>query len=145
MSKIAARLAEHFAYYENTDRVVLTGATGEDWEILSNHIRQIADEMDDDTAYAEVQNALICIAAEGLEYIEKNYYSYCEADIYTLDLIKWLGKSYNNLTLCNEAIEETPDLGSITNIIAAGQSMGKELAWRATVDLIRELEEEEDK
>lgn len=141
MSKIAERLAEHFKYDAEVKRMLLATRSGEDYDTLLDLLYEVAKEVDDDMAYSEVYEALCTIGANGLEDIEDYYYEYCTADIYTHDLLEWMGRTLKNVAWVDEAVSEGGQ-GSVTAAIATGQARAKEYVWRAVIGLVQKLEEE---
>ena len=142
MSKVAERLAGNLKYDAKIERVVFVECSGEDYRALSNLMYNL--DVDEDTAYEEVRDALEAIAEMGLESIEENIWEYTESDIYTHDLLEWIGKNLSNVGWCDRALREYGQPDSTMALIGAGQSMAKEHIWKAVIDLVRELEEEEE-
>ena len=137
MSKVAKRLAEYFVY--NGEKTVFAVTEGDEYRTLSNLIH--SPDIDEDTAYEEVLAALEAIDEYGLKDIEDTYFECCEPDIYTHDLLEWVSRNLCNVTWCDEAMAQRSSENFI-DLLMDAQAMAKEHMWRATIDLVREMEEE---
>ena len=117
--------------------------TKPEYHALSNVIHGV--DVDEETAYDEVYNALNRIVAlGGTDYIEDEM---CEisADVYTAHLTDWLGRNLSNYAWCDEAMQEFGgDFAvSIIDIIMAGQVMAKRAVWSTVISLVRKWARDE--
>ena len=104
----------------------------------------------DDYRYEWTVDALDAIA-EAIEYdqdLEDREFE-IEPDVYTHDLVKWLGSSAWRYSYCNEALSALgSNDGGFVGLMMYGQEMEKREVYRAVLEFLteraEELEDEED-
>jgi len=121
--------------------VVFTDRALNEWsadrEQVSSLIHGI--KASEDFVYKEVFRALRAIADEGFETVKNGLGYYCEPNIYTYDLLKWLAGSIWHVYYISEALERFGECGNDGFVLlAVAQEIAKQEIWDAVLDLVRD-------
>lgn len=112
-------------------------------------VHQDGETSPDDYRYEWTLDSLIMIAEaidEGDDPEEREYE--IEPDIYTADLMRWIGSRADRYSYCDEALSEYgadyfAGKGGVIDIIQAGQTAEKREVYRAVLDFLVEQTAEE--
>ena len=149
VQELAQELAEAFEGATRTDGAKYRRLKDGSPEWMSDVIREAhGDMLPDDWRYECIEDAAVAIAdADGADELDELEFEFSDnVDVYSSDLIAWLGSHGHRQGYCDDAVDELgyDGKGGIESVIRCGQFLERREVFASVLRQLEELAEDEE-